>query len=119
MDAEHEDRKKPKGHPYAADYPDCLAIIEEKVKPERTRLNDKGEFALRKPLPQKWWIYAEKRPALYKAIAGRDRVLALSLVNNHLGFAFEPVDIVFAHRLAVFPFEEYSAFSILQSNFHY
>ena len=119
LDEEHDDLKKPKGHPYAADYPDCLSIIEEKVKPERTRLNDKGEFALRKPLPQKWWIYAEKRPALYEAIAKRDRVLALSLVNNHLGFAFEPVDIVFAHRLAVFPFEEYSAFSILQSNFHY
>lgn len=119
LDKEHDDPKKPKGRPYAADYPDCLKIIEEKVKPERTRLNDKGEFALRKPLPQKWWIYGEKRPALYKAITGRDRVLALSLVNNHLGFAFEPVDIVFAHRLAVFPFEEYYAFSILQSNFHY
>ncbi|MGB5632673.1 MAG: restriction endonuclease, partial [Waterburya sp.] len=32
LDEEHEDPKKPKGRPYAADYPDCLKILEEKVK---------------------------------------------------------------------------------------
>ena len=37
------------------EYPDCFGIVEEKVKPERTRKNDKSEFVLRKPLPQKWW----------------------------------------------------------------
>ncbi len=36
--------------PVAADYPDLLAIVEEKVKPERTRKNENGEFALRYPL---------------------------------------------------------------------
>src|SRR5204862_4545249 len=41
--------------PVAADYPDSLKIVEEKVKPERTRKNDKDEFVLRKPLPHKWW----------------------------------------------------------------
>jgi hypothetical protein len=40
--------------PVAADYPDCLAIVEEKVKPERTRRDENGEFVLRRPLPQKW-----------------------------------------------------------------
>ena len=93
LDAEHDDPKKPKGAPYAVDYPDCLAIVEEKVKPERTRKKENGEFALRKPLPQKWWIYADKRPALYEAIALRDRVLVISLVNNQLGFAFQSTDI--------------------------
>ena len=34
--------------PVAADYSDCLAIVTEKVKPERTRLKPTGEFALRK-----------------------------------------------------------------------
>jgi hypothetical protein len=52
-----------------------LSIVEEKVKPERTRLNAKGAFALRKPLPQKWWIYADKRPALYATISGMSSVL--------------------------------------------
>jgi hypothetical protein len=38
----------------AMEYPACFQIVEEKVKPERTRKNDKNEFVLRKPLPQRW-----------------------------------------------------------------
>ena len=34
LDAEHDDLKQPKGPPYASDYPDCLKILIEKVKPE-------------------------------------------------------------------------------------
>ena len=37
---------------------------------EDTQEGPNGEFALRSPLPQKWWIYADKRPALYNAIRG-------------------------------------------------
>ena len=59
----------------AMQYPDCFRIIEAKVKPERTRKKANGDFALRKPLPQKWWIYADKRPELYRTIAGMKRVL--------------------------------------------
>ena len=119
LDEEHEDPKKPKGRPYAADYPDCLAIIEEKVKPERTRLNDKGEFVLRKPLPQKWWIYADKRPALYEAIAGRDRVLVTARVSGSNAVTWLATDIVFHEKIVVFPLETSSFFSIMQSSFHW
>ena len=58
----------------AMQYPDCFKIVEEKVKPERQRRKDNVDYALRKPLPQKWWIYADKRPALYSTIAGMERV---------------------------------------------
>lgn len=102
LDAAHDDSKNPKGPPYAADYPDCLAIVREKVKPERTRLNEKGEFVLRKPLPQKWWIYAEKRPALYSAIADMERVLVVCLVTQYFAPAFCPRKWVYAHRCCVF-----------------
>lgn len=60
----------------ARSYPDCFEILEERVKSERQRWkldeNDNeiiGAYALRKPLPQKWWIYGEKRPALYETIS--------------------------------------------------
>ena len=118
LDEEHDDPKKPKGHPYAADYPDCLAIIEEKVKPERTRLNDKGEFALRKPLPQKWWIYAEKRPALYQAIAGRDRVLCKTRHSPNCAFEFVNTGVVFQESMTVFAISTYPELAILSSTFH-
>jgi len=58
LDTDNQD--KPKGPPYATDFPDCLDIVERLVKPERERKRDNGEFVLRKPLPQKWWIYGEK-----------------------------------------------------------
>jgi hypothetical protein len=66
--------------PVATDYPDCLEIVERLVKPERQRWSKDengneiiGEYALRKPLPEKWWIYAEKRPALYRTLFNMDR----------------------------------------------
>ncbi len=46
-----------------------------------------------------------------------ERVLAISLVNNHLGFAFRPTTLVFAHKLAVILGD--SRFAVLQLNFHY
>ena len=41
----------------AREYPDCFAIVEEKVKPERQERGGNGEFKRRKPLPQLYWIY--------------------------------------------------------------
>lgn len=103
----------------AMQYSDCYAIIEKKVKPDRTRLKPNGEFALRYPLPQKWWIYGEKRPALYRTIGTLQRVLVLTIVSRTVAFASVPTGWVYAHRLAIFPFEGYREFALLQSNFHY
>jgi very-short-patch-repair endonuclease len=118
LDAEHDDPKKPKGAPYAADYPDCLAIVREKVKPERQRKKENGEYALRKPLPEKWWIYAEKRPALYGAIEGCDRVLVCPIVTKYVSFTFVPNNWVYMHKLTVFPIEKWLDFALLQSTMH-
>ena len=97
--------------PVAADWPDLLAIVEERVKPERDVQN-------RKALRERWWQYAEKRPALYDAIAGLDRVLVNSQVSNYLQFAFLTSNTVYAHTLYVFPFATYAAFCTLQSRPH-
>ncbi|MCB0934640.1 MAG: SAM-dependent DNA methyltransferase, partial [Mycobacterium sp.] len=45
------------------------------VKPERQKVN-------RDALRQKWWQYAEKRPALRRAIAGLKEVLVLAKVSK-------------------------------------
>jgi hypothetical protein len=83
------------GH-VAAEYPDCLAIVETKVKPERMKNN-------RKERREKWWQYAEKAPALYRRIAGMERVIAISRITNYLAFAFLPSSYVFSDRLAILP----------------
>ena len=97
--------------PVAADWPDLLTIIEERVKPERDSQN-------RTALRERWWQYADKRPGLYAAIAGLERVLAISRVGQHAALAFLPVGIVYAESTVVFPLSSSAAFCVLQSRAH-
>ncbi len=112
LDAEHDDPEKPKGPPYAADYPDCLAIVREKVKPER----EANKYS--KSAREKWWLYERSRPELYGAIEGCDRVLGLCLVTQYLAPAFCPTDWVYAHRLCIFPLQSITDYALIQSNIH-
>ncbi len=118
LDAAHDDPKNPKDPPYAADYPDCLAIVREKVKPERTRMNEKSEFVLRKPLPQKWWIYAEKRPALYAAIAPMKRMFVIPRVSKFLTVSLSPTNLVTSEATVVIASESFADFAVVQSTIH-
>ena len=95
----------------AADFPDCLRIVEEKVKPERMKNN-------RKERRDKWWHYAEKCPALYRTIAPLKRVLTRPLTSKHHGFVFLPRGIVYDQTIPVFAFDDYGAFALLQSEVH-
>ena len=97
--------------PVAADWPDLLRIVESKAKPERDVQN-------RKALRERWWHYAEKRPGLYAAIAGLDRVLVVSRVGQHAAFTFLPRDMVYAESMIVFPLTSYAALCALQSRPH-
>lgn len=103
----------------AATYPDCWQIIEERVRPERQRTKEDGSYVLRKPLPQKYWIYNDKRPTLYATIAGLGRVLVLTIVSRTVAFTFVPAGQVYAHRLAVFATDTFAQFALLQSSCHY
>ena len=97
--------------PVAADWPDLLAIVEQRVKPKRDVQN-------RKALRERWWHYAEKRPGLYETIAKLNRVLFHGFTCQHLQFAFLPKAIVYAGPHNVFPLTTYAAFCALQSRPH-
>ena len=99
----------------AADWPELLGIVEQRVKPERRKLGDNGDAHRRK---EKWWLWGRYTPALFNAIAGRQRVLANSQVSSHVQFGFLPCNMVYAHTANVFPFPAYAAFCILQSRPH-
>jgi hypothetical protein len=111
LDAEHDDPKKPKGKPYAADYPDCLAIVEEKVKPQREKVN-------KKVYRDKWWQFAERCPGLYDAISNMKRVLVVAQTSKYHSFVFVSNDIVYDQKLVVFALQQYNDFFQLQSNLH-
>lgn len=99
----------------ARQYPECWAIIEQRVRPERQRKNPEGSYVLRNPLPDRYWQYADKRPALYSALEGAAHVLVTSRVSQFLAVARVPNKYVFNERLAVFV---QTPFSVLQSSFH-
>ena len=92
-------------------WPDLLAIVREKVKPERDRQN-------REIRKRYWWRFGESTPALYAALAGKRRCLVCSRVSKHLVFAWQPADRVFADRLYAFPLEDAARFAVLQSRLH-
>ena len=97
--------------PVAADWPELLAIVKERVKPERGAQN-------RKALRERWWHYAEKQRGLYAAIAGLQRVLVVSQTSKTVAFAFLPAGTVYSHKLIVFTYTTYAAFCGLQVRIH-
>ena len=105
-------------NPVAADWPDLLALVERKVKPERVMTKKDGSFLLRDPLPQRWWQYAEKRPALSAALAKTGSALVLSRVSSHLAIARVPPHILCAESTVVFPIDSWIVFGVLQSRAH-
>lgn len=96
-------------------WPDLIAIVREKVKPERD-LRDHNAIARRQK--EYWWLYRSDTPELRVAIAELDRCLVNSQVSKHLIFAFQPTDRVFSHALYVYPLPAFSSFAILQSRVH-
>ncbi len=92
-------------------WPDLMAIVEAKVKPERMVQNDRGA-------KEKWWQFIRPRPELHSAIAGLERVLVISQVTHYIEFTFLPTGIVYSHRLYVIADSRYAAFAMLQTSTH-
>ena len=98
--------------PVAADWPELLAIVEERVKPVRRAQNDAGA-------KRYWWRFIRPRPELAAAIAKLDRVLAVNCgATPHLALVFLPARMVFANTLAILAFPTHAAFCALQSRPH-
>ncbi len=95
----------------ARQYPDLMAIVEEKVKPARLKQN-------REIRARYWWRFGETTPALFKAITPLDRVLFHANVSKNLSFAFIPSNRIFAAPHNVFALDQYSDFAALQSQVH-
>lgn len=103
----------------AADYPELLAIVEERVKPERTRKNEKDVYQLRYPLYLKWWIYADKRPELYATIAKMERYLVHPLTSKHHNLVFYKPGQVSSHMTVVLAIDSWADYAVIQSELHW
>ena len=96
-------------------WPDLMAIVEERVKPERARLT---RNAIGRKRAKFWWHYGSTAKELYGTITDLDRVLVVSRVGQHAAFTFLPRDMVYAESMIVFPLTSYAAFCATQSRPH-
>ncbi len=96
----------------ASDYPDLLAIVEEKVKPERALVK-------RAVYRDMWWLYAEKQKALYATIARLDRYLVHPLTSKHHSLVFYSHGQVTSHMTVVLAINSWAEYTILQSELHW
>ena len=101
--------------PVAADYPELLKIVEEKVKPEREKLKNNPDGRRRKRL---WWQYGRYTPALYATIEGMERVLVVPETTKYCNFSVCKTDIVYSHMTKVITLNNFEFFSLLCSNIH-
>jgi hypothetical protein len=99
----------------ARTYPECWDIVERKVKPERQRRTDEGDYVLRSPLPQRYWQFAERQPALHARLAGRTHALVRARIANVHAVAWVPTTWVFNEKTVAFPDGE---FAVIQSSIH-
>lgn len=112
----------------AADFPELLAIVESKVKPERQKNK-------RKERRERWWHYAEKTPALYHAI-GRghyffrhpthwggtetplSQVIVYSRVSKYWCPTLVPNEYIFTDSLVIAATDDTGEFAVLHSSIH-
>ena len=92
--------------------------LAQRVKPERQRRRQDGQYALRKPLPERWWQYAEKRPAMRKAISGLSEVLVIARVSKTVMPLRVPTSQVFHEKVVVFATASFAMQALLSSSLH-
>ena len=96
----------------AKNYPECYSQVLRFVKPER-------EHNHRAVYRDRWWQYAEKRPALLEAVSGLDRVIALTQSSSTQKPIFVSPNQVLDQKLVIFASREAALLALLTSNEHY
>lgn len=96
----------------ASEYPKCLQLVRERVKPERDKMN-------RRVRRERWWQFAEKCEALYESISDLDKVFVQPFTSKYVCPSLVSARQVFSAPMIVFTGEAFALFAVLQSSFHY
>ena len=95
----------------AAQYELPFQYLEKIVHPIRVK-NRRETYA------RNWWVFAESRPAMRKAFAGKSRFLATCMVAKHRIFAWLNSVCLPANVVIVFGSSDDFFFGMLNSRFH-
>ena len=100
--------------PVAADYPDLLQIIIERVKSVREDIVARGkqihEYC--------YWKLWDRRDNLYTAISGMTQVLVIPETSKYCTFSWCEINIVFSHMTKVISLNKNSDYCLLCSGIH-
>ncbi len=92
-------------------WPDLMAIVEAKVKPQRLTQN-------RAVRAKYWWRFGEATPALFEAVRSLDRVAVIPRVGATGAFAFLPAGRVCSEQLVVIASASMAAVAALNARVH-
>jgi len=95
----------------AKEYPLLLEILEKTVLPEREKIKQGREKEL-------WWLFARYLKKIREATENMNRVLVRSLVSENHMLAFVDPRQILSCKLAIFAFENFYEFALLQSRIH-
>ena len=97
-------------------WPELLAVVQDRVKPERDKL---GGYSVADRRRDYWWQYGTYTPALYNKISTMEWVL-VSSKQAYVHFAVARISArsIFAHSLVVFAIESFAGFAAIQSRVH-
>ncbi len=96
----------------AASYEGPMSIVEARVKPDRATHGAADGRTY-------WWRHFRPRSELYSALDKNDRVLAIAGVSKTVLPAWLHRDMVYAHALFVFTYDDDARFGLLSSAFHW
>jgi hypothetical protein len=100
------------GEVKAREFPECYEQVAQLVKPERLKNN-------RKVYREYWWQYAEKRPAMIRALSGLDRIIGIALTSSTLMPAIIPNNQVIDQTIVCFASDDLAFLGYLASSVHF
>ena len=98
-------------HNDAAQYSEPFEYVKEHVLPTRVNLRRENHRIY-------WWIHAESRPGMRKALAGLNRYIATPRVSKHRLFVWQPPQVLTDSAAVVIAREDDYCLGIVHSRLH-
>jgi hypothetical protein len=99
----------------AESWPELLALVRERVLPEREKL---GGYSVAENRRERWWQYGTYAAALQTKLSRLPRFLARSRISATHALSFLPSSVLVTDGVIAFTFAIDSAFAVLQSQAH-